>query len=112
MPLFEYTGFDRSGKKVSGVLEGSGRRALLGQLRQKGIHATSLKEEKPETAAKSSWRLMLPSRIPRSDVAIATRQPSTRLWPPSPDNRKTSSLAGSWPESATRWSRGTPCTSP
>jgi type II secretion system protein F len=79
MPLFEYTGFDAAGKKVSGILEGSGRRALLGQLRQQGIHATSLKEEKKGAATQRSWLMSLPSRIPRSDVAIATRQLATLI---------------------------------
>jgi general secretion pathway protein F len=79
MPLFEYTGFDAAGKKVSGILEGSGRRALLSQLRQQGIHATSLKEEKKGAATQRSWLTLLPSRIPRSDVAIATRQLATLI---------------------------------
>lgn len=77
MPLFEYSGFDAAGKKVSGFLEASGRRALLGQLRQQGIHATSLREEKKGTTAKTSWLTLVPSRIPRSDIAIATRQLAT-----------------------------------
>jgi len=79
MPLFEYSGFDAKGKKVTGVLEGSGRRALLAQLRQKGIHATSLKEEKKGAASKRSWAASLPSRVPRSDIAIATRQLATLI---------------------------------
>jgi general secretion pathway protein F len=79
MPLFEYSGFDAKGKKVSGIIEGSGRRALLGQLRQKGIHATSLKEEKKGTTTKRSWQTLLPSRVPRSDIAIATRQLATLI---------------------------------
>lgn len=79
MPLFEYSGFDAKGKKVSGIIEGSGRRVLLGQLRQKGIHATSLKEEKKDTTAKRSWQSLLPSRVPRSDIAIATRQLATLI---------------------------------
>jgi type II secretion system protein F len=79
MPLFEYTGFDAAGKKVSGILEGSGRRALLSQLRQQGIHATSLKEEKKGALTQRSWQTLLPSRIPRSDIAIATRQLATLI---------------------------------
>jgi general secretion pathway protein F len=40
MPLFDYAGFDASGKKVSGSIEGAGRRAILAKLREEGIYAT------------------------------------------------------------------------
>lgn len=78
MPLFEYTGFDAGGKKVSGVLEGSGRRALLQQLKQQGIHATSIREEKRADKTRRSFTWPT-AGVSRSDIAIATRQLATLI---------------------------------
>jgi len=78
VPLFEYSGFDRKGKKVSGVLEGGGRRAVLATLRQQGVHATSLREEQAATAGRGRSLAVL-SRVSRSELAVATRQLATLI---------------------------------
>lgn len=79
MPLFEYSGFDRNGKKVSGVLEGGGRRAALTSLRQQGIHPTSLREEQAAGVSRSQLSFSLLSKVSRSELAIATRQLATLI---------------------------------
>lgn len=80
MPLFDYAGYNAQGKKVSGVIEGSGRRTALQLLKNQGIVATEIVQQ---TAAPKSRR-SLPAflsrrRIPVNDLAAATRQLATLL---------------------------------
>ena len=44
MPLFEYTGLDGQGRKVSGRIDGAGRSLVSQQLREQGIFPTALHE--------------------------------------------------------------------
>jgi len=79
MPLFEYSGFNAAGKKVSGAIEGSGRRAVLQNLRGQGIFPTELREEKAAAPGRSAARLRLARRVPTGELATATRQLATLL---------------------------------
>jgi len=80
VPLFEYTGFDSKGKKVSGVIEASGKKVGLQKLRDKGIYATTLSEEVAarESSGKFSANLFRPS-VSTMELAAATRQMATLL---------------------------------
>lgn len=80
MPLFEYTGFDARGKKVNGVIEASGKKLGLQKLREQGIYATDLKEEKTGRGEKSKRSLTLfKSSVSTMELAAATRQMATLL---------------------------------
>lgn len=76
MPLYDYSGYDAAGRKVSGAIEGNGRRAALQQLKLRGIAATQLV---PQTAAGRSrpglWKLLQQERrVPVGELAGTTRQ--------------------------------------
>ncbi|EKD38061.1 MAG: hypothetical protein ACD_75C00878G0001, partial [uncultured bacterium] len=44
MPLFEYTGLDKLGRKVSGRIDGPGSGLVCQQLRERGIFPTEVHE--------------------------------------------------------------------
>ncbi|WP_429885914.1 type II secretion system inner membrane protein GspF [Geoalkalibacter halelectricus] len=80
MPLFDYAGYNAQGKKVSGVVEGSGRRAALQQLKSKGIIATTIEQQSAAVkSTRSLTSLIARRRIPVADLAAATRQLATLL---------------------------------
>ncbi|MEJ2032102.1 MAG: type II secretion system inner membrane protein GspF [Deltaproteobacteria bacterium] len=75
MPLYEYSGYNAAGRKVSGVIEGSGQRTALQQLKLQGITATQLVPQ--TTAGHSRPGLQLfqqERRVPVRELAAATRQ--------------------------------------
>lgn len=78
MALFDYTGYDSTGRKVSGNCEGSGQRAVMASLRQQGIFATAViaASSRSKRQLFSGWRS---TQVPTEDLAIATRQLSTLL---------------------------------
>lgn len=78
MPLFEYTGLDAAGKKVKGVIEGSGKKSVQQKLRAEGIFPTDLREERAQTG--SGWTLRRGGgKVPAPQLAAATRQLATLL---------------------------------
>lgn len=79
MPLFEYSGLDRQGRKVSGTIDGPGRRAINLKLREQGIFPTELKESAKIGSHRLFAGLSLSRKLPAADLAAATRQLSTLL---------------------------------
>ena len=80
MPLFEYAGFNAQGKKVTGVVEGTGRRSALQQLKSKGIIATEIAQQSTVARSRGAWLQGLRQRrVPTADLAAATRQVATLL---------------------------------
>jgi general secretion pathway protein F len=79
MPLFEYSGFDAVGKKASGSLEATGRRAALQALQQQGVFATELRQTAAEQAGRIGLMTRLRRRVPLPDLSAATRQLATLL---------------------------------
>ncbi|PLX85320.1 MAG: type II secretion system protein GspF [Desulfuromonas sp.] len=80
MALFEYSGLNAGGKKVSGVVEATGKRAVLQKLRGQGIYPTELREQNAAAAGKPSLSgLSLTRKVPTAELAAATRQLSTLL---------------------------------
>lgn len=77
MPLYDYSGFDAQGRKVSGVKEGPGRRSVLAELRDQGIYATQLREE--STGRRRQWQFSWRRGVSNQDLAIITRQLATLL---------------------------------
>ncbi|PLX96303.1 MAG: type II secretion system protein GspF [Desulfuromonas sp.] len=92
MPLFAYSGFDVHGKKVSGTIEGSGRRAALQLLREKGIFASQLQEE--SKTSRSTLRLPGRNRVSNGVLAGATRQLATLLGAGLPLDETLATVAG------------------
>jgi general secretion pathway protein F len=78
VPLFEYSGFDVAGRKVSGAVEAAGRRAVMAKLRADGIFPTHLQEEKAKAPGKTR-SLQLQRRVPVGELSGATRQLATLL---------------------------------
>jgi general secretion pathway protein F len=94
MPLFEYSGFNAAGKKISGTIEGTGRRAVLQSLRGQGIFPTDLREETSAAPGRSAVRLRLARRVPIGELATATRQLSTLLGAGLPLDEALGTVAG------------------
>ncbi|MEW6427400.1 MAG: type II secretion system inner membrane protein GspF [Thermodesulfobacteriota bacterium] len=80
MPLFRYTGFSASGRKVAGGIEAGSRRGALAQLRDRGIVATELLQQSgaENLSGRRSWLPARP-RIGGIELAGATRQLATLL---------------------------------
>lgn len=76
MPLFAYSGFNATGKKVTGTVEASGRRAVLQKLRTQGVYPTDVREA---GSAPVLSRLRLRRGVPVTELAAATRQLGTLL---------------------------------
>jgi len=80
VPLFEYTGLDNHGRKVSGRIDGPGPGPVRQQLREKGIFPTGL-HESSLAGARRGWldlRSLL-HRCSTAELASATRQLATLL---------------------------------
>ncbi|MEJ2688969.1 MAG: type II secretion system inner membrane protein GspF [Deltaproteobacteria bacterium] len=95
MPLFDYSGFNAAGRKVSGTIEGSGSRTALQQLKTQGIVATTLVRQ---TGTTSGRRDLLAAfrqpRVPVMEVAAATRQLATLLGAGIPLDEAVATVAG------------------
>ncbi|GAB4290928.1 MAG: type II secretion system inner membrane protein GspF [Myxococcota bacterium] len=81
MPVYEYKGFDTSGKPVNGIRDAETVRSLKSALKKEGIFLTEVKES--ETRAISdrgevSFRRTF-ARITAADIAVTTRQLSTLI---------------------------------
>ncbi len=79
MPLFEYTGLDGQGRKVSGRIEGAGRSLVSQQLREQGIFPTELNESSSARARHRWSNLLVSLQSSTAELASATRQLSTLL---------------------------------
>jgi general secretion pathway protein F len=79
LSLFEYSGFDTVGKKVSGLIEGPGKSAVIQKLRSQGIFPSSLREERESQGRRLSWRRLPWRKVPAQQIALATRQLSILL---------------------------------
>jgi general secretion pathway protein F len=77
MAIYEYKGYDQSGRKVSGTSEGNSQRTVMGNLRQQGIFVSELvnSEKKAGRKLQNLWT----RQVSAEELAIATRQLSTLL---------------------------------
>ncbi|MCW8859670.1 MAG: type II secretion system F family protein [Deltaproteobacteria bacterium] len=78
MPFFEYSGFDVKGRKVSGKIDGSGRKTVAKRLTQQGVFISHLDELAAPSAGlfKSQY---FKRKVSSAELAIATRQLGTLL---------------------------------
>ena len=76
MPLFEYSGFNASGKKSQRRHRGArARMQLLQKLRSQGIFPSSLREEREAHMRDAlPWREVFRRKVPALQTATATRQ--------------------------------------
>lgn len=79
MPLFEYSGLDARGRKVSGRIDGTGRKAVMQKLRQQGIYPTDLRETTADLPRGLTKGLGFRRKVPAAELASATRQMATLL---------------------------------
>lgn len=80
MPLFEYTGLDTLGRKVSGRIDGPGSGLVCQQLRERGIFPTEV-HESSLVGVRRRWSDLrsLLRRCSTAELASATRQLATLL---------------------------------
>ncbi|RLC10160.1 MAG: type II secretion system protein GspF [Deltaproteobacteria bacterium] len=79
MPLFEYTGLDAQGRKVSGRIDGAGRSLVSQQLREQGIFPTELHESSSPRARRRWSNLLVSLQRSTAELSSATRQLATLL---------------------------------
>ncbi|MCK4509197.1 MAG: type II secretion system inner membrane protein GspF [Desulfuromonadales bacterium] len=79
MPLFEYTGLDGQGRKVSGRIDGAGRSLVSQQLREQGIFPTELHESSSPHVRRRWSNLLVSLQRSTAELASATRQLATLL---------------------------------
>lgn len=79
MPLFEYTGLDGQGRKVSGRIDGAGRSLVSQQLREQGIFPTELHESSSLRERRRWSNLLVSLQRSTAELASATRQLATLL---------------------------------
>ena len=80
MPVYEYKGMTARGKKVSGVLDGDGLKAVKTKLKKEGIVVLEIQEGTAGRAArKGEITLGSRGRVRLRDLANSTRQLSTLL---------------------------------
>lgn len=79
MPLFSYSGFNAGGKKISGTVEGAGKRAVMDKLREQGLILSSLSEEKNQARTSALRGFKLTRRVQSADLAAVTRQMATLI---------------------------------
>jgi general secretion pathway protein F len=79
MPVFEYQGVDRFGKKLKGTLDADSLRVARQKLKSQGIFTTDIRAgTKAESKATNSLNLSIGSRkIPNAKLAQETRQFAT-----------------------------------
>lgn len=95
MPLFEYSGFNAAGRRVTGTIEGSGSRMALQQLKAQGIVATELVRQAGTSRGRRDLLTFLRQpRVPVMEVAAATRQLATLLGAGIPLDEAVSTIAG------------------
>jgi general secretion pathway protein F len=79
VPLFEYTGLDGQGRKVSGRIDGAGRNLVSQQLREQGIFPTELHESSSPRARRRWSNLLVSLQRSTAELASATRQLATLI---------------------------------
>jgi len=79
VPLFEYTGLDGQGRKVSGRIDGTGRSLVSQQLREQGIFPTELHESSSPHTRRRWSNLLVSLQRSTAELASATRQLATLL---------------------------------
>lgn len=79
MPVYEFRGLDRSGKKVQGIQDAESQNALRQMLQAQDIYVTDILEG-DEAKSKSSGEIdfsQITDRVGLSDIAVLTRQLAT-----------------------------------
>ncbi len=80
MPVYHYKGITAQGKKVSGVQDGEGLKAVKAKLKKDGVIVLEIREGSGGRAARrGSAPITLGARVRLTDLANATRQLATLL---------------------------------
>ena len=83
MPIYAYKGVSNTGKPIKGTVSADSVRAARSHVRQEGVILTDLSESDARVenhkneSFSDRFRFELPTRIPATERAIATRQLST-----------------------------------
>jgi general secretion pathway protein F len=79
MPVYEYKGVTSHGKKISGVQDGEGLKAVRSKLKKDGIVITEIREGSSKRVGRSREIKFGTGRVRLGDLANATRQLATLL---------------------------------
>ena len=80
MPVFEYKGVTAAGKKVAGVQDGDGLKAVKTKLKKEGVIVLEIREGSSKSAARrGNLSFTFGSRVKLTDLANSTRQLATLL---------------------------------
>jgi general secretion pathway protein F len=79
MPVFEFKGFNESGKAVDGIREADSPKGLRIVLRKEGVFLSEIKaeQEKRSVAGEVDVKRLFGGRIKTDDIAVMTRQLAT-----------------------------------
>jgi general secretion pathway protein F len=77
--LFEYRGLNSRGKRVSGRIDGSGRRSVLHKLQEQQIYPTELYETVADQADQALKKFTLRRKVAAAELSAVTRQMATLL---------------------------------
>ena len=76
MPVYEYKGLNRAGKKVKGTIDAESSKAIRVRLKKQGIYVTDVQNKVKKAASKSSSG---GGRVSVDELALSTRQLATLL---------------------------------
>ncbi len=79
MPLFEYVAYTAQGRKQTGTIEASGRRAAFDQLRHDGIFPSEVRSAREGRQLLQPLKRYWQQRISQEETAAVTRQLATLL---------------------------------
>ena len=79
MPLFEYVAFNTEGRKLTGTIEASGKRAAFDQLRREGIYPSQVRTAQQRPHFQFDLCRYWQQRVSPEELAAVTRQLSTLL---------------------------------
>lgn len=74
MPIFEYKGFEASGKAIKGLVESDSAKNARLKLKKQGVIVTDVVEKNAASQARNKGIPFIGGRVSGSDVAFMTRQ--------------------------------------
>ena len=79
MPLFEYRGFNKSGKNVRGTIDADNSRTAKIRLKKQGVYITQLKNKSEERRQEKRKKKVSTQKVGTKDISMMTRQLATLL---------------------------------
>ena len=77
MPLFDYVGINRNGRRISGRIEGAGQRTVISKLARQGVFPSRIDEVKSRATGAGSSLFPWRKKIAITELAGVIRQMAT-----------------------------------